>query len=222
MKLLKLYFIGVLIFIGFLIASTWMQYNRFQSLALNYSGAQPGQALSQLISQPQPQTPIPSSTIVGGNKKEYTSPNGDFKIKYPSEWNETAAPPSEEEYVKTIFYAYAADLSEHIIIQENATGTAESLAEQYKNYFWSQNNGARISEYQITNAKQQKITVYEFDNGSTSIISGASVSHKMKTAFIPIGNKIYEISVVLAQTGQDAASESENIFRSLEINIPEK
>lgn len=225
MKLVKLYFIGVVIAISGLAASLFWQYQQFQTnvgsisfkLPSELSNNMPnlteeyGKILNQAQSQ-QGQTQASPAT----STKEYQAPDGVLKFEYPADWQETTNQTANDANSKVLITLYktAASLNYLIVEESNATSAIDVIS-QYKENSRAKGIPVKITESEIISG-QQTISAIKLEYNTVEPTLGMAVNFAVNNAVIPANGKIYIISIMM-QSDNTAQQEVDRMFNSIAI-----
>jgi hypothetical protein len=228
MKLVNLYLIGVIVMIGFLVASTMWQYSQFQTNVKNLSfnlpqeltGAMPNanEQLAQMMGQIQNQTQNQPATTTF-ETKQYNSPDNSFTFNYPADWIEQANNNSEtiQFFASKIETRSTTPSISYLTIEKTeATSTAAIIA-KLKNDIQSTKTIAKITESEIINSKQI-IPVVEISQTVTEPITKTSITISNTSAMIATDNNFYILSIATQNDNQKNVDDRDLILKSIRIN----
>lgn len=212
--------------IGFLAASTWWQYNQFQTNIKNLSFGVPSEIansmpnannqLSQIMGQIQNQAQQSSTTDTATttNTKEYTAPDNSFKFSYPSDWQEV---PNQTEISnvngKILFSAYKTNNTlaiNYLTVEESFSTSTDSIIEQYKKNAQSKSDTFKITESKIIK-ENQIIPLIEIKYNISDQNSETPMDITLKSAIVDK----YVVTIILQNSGQAIYQETDKIFESI-------
>ena len=234
MKLIHLYFVGIFIAIGVLVASASWQYRQFQTNIGKLSVTLPQNIQSATTNLPDLNSeykkmldsrPEELGVTNSTSTKEFQSPDKKISFSYSANWQETKEPLTASSTDEILFYAYkiadpnpSSPAIDYLIVKsKNGISKDAAIAEMKKN-IWAENAAAKISEYEIQNQQQQPLSIVEFSDNAATIIPGLSFDLVIKTAVIESGGGVYYVSVATSKTDALKTEETDKIFSSIIIN----
>ena len=232
MKLVQLYLIGVFVMIGLLAASTFWQYQQFQTNFRNMSFNLPPELAnmpnaSQEFSKFLNQTPTQQNQAQAQNQtptefKQYTASDNSFTFDYPSDWQTLTTQPIDDTQGKLIFSGQKmttgnnAVSSTFLAVYESNEKSIQAIIDGNRQNARANGDGAvKITESEIINGSQTiKVvqTEYNIKEPTTKI----NIKSVFRNAIFLANEKIYIVSIN-ENNNDSATSIADQIFASIKI-----
>ena len=221
--------------IGVLAASTFFQFQQFQSNVKDLSFNLPSeitnnmpnvtQDYSKILGQMQPQSQGQEQNTGATSTKEYQAPNNSFSFEYPGDWQTSNNQiGTSDTNGKILFAAYKMANSSsmpiainYLTVEESYATSTESIIEQYKKDAQTKGITSKITQSEIIRG-EQTIPAVEIKYNISEPTTGITANLTLENAIVVDNSKIYVISAILQSNDQKTLQEIDGIMGSIEIN----